>query len=846
MSSPAPEYDRRSVLRDALVRLDEMRARLEEAERARNEPIAIVGLGCRFPGGAADPAAYWRLLRDGVDAVGEVPRDRWDADACYDPDPEAPGKTYARHGAFLPALDRFDAAFFGISPREAARMDPQQRLLLEVAWEALEDAGLANERLEGSRTGVFVGITTNDYGQLLRRERDDVDLYSLTGNLLHFAAGRLSYALGLQGPALSVDTACSSSLAAVHLACLSLRAGECAIALAGGVNAILSPEITIGNSKGRMLARDGRCKTFDASADGYVRGEGCGLVVLKRMGDALADGDRILAVVRGSALNQDGRSSGLTVPNKLAQEAVIRAALRAADVSPADVDYVEAHGTGTPLGDPIEVRALGAALGEGRAPERPLAIGSVKTNLGHLESAAGIAGLIKVVLALGHGEIPPHLHLRERNPYVAWDELPLVIPTTRTPWPSSGRPRLAGVSSFGASGTNAHVIVQEAPRAPAAPAAPDRPAHLLTLSAKTEPALAALAARFQSFLAAEPLGSFADVCHSASTGRAHFPHRLAVVAESAASAADRLAAWREGRDPAAALTGVAPASRPAIAFLFSGQGSQYPGMGRELYAHEPVFRAAIDRCAQALEGALEHPLSTVLFPAPGETTPLHDTAYAQPALFALQYALVELWRSWGIVPAAVMGHSVGEYAAACAAGVFGLEEGLGLVAERGRLMQSLPRDGAMVAVSAAEERVRGALVPGAAIAAVNGPADVVVSGRAAAVGAVVDALAAQGVRTQALRVSHAFHSDRMDPILDAFEQAAARVACARPRLKLVSNLDGRLVEDAVDAGYWRRHAREAVRFAEGMAVLEAAGAQAFVEIGPGSALLGLGRRCLGA
>ena len=480
-----------SPLKRAIVELREMRTRLDELERARSEPIAIVGMGCRFPGGVIDPDSFWQLLQGGVDAVTEVPPERWDVDAYYDPDPDRPGKMYTRHGSFLKDVDQFDPRFFGISPREAVSMDPQQRLLLEVAWEALENAGQAADHLIDSDTGVFIGISSGDY-LLQPGGPASVDAYFGTGTSMSAAAGRLSYLLGLRGPSIALDTACSSSLVAAHLACQSLRSRECRLALAGGVNLILSPYAHLVFSKARMLAADGRCKTFDAAADGYVRGEGCGMIVLKRLGDAVADRDRILAVIHGTAVNQDGRSGGLTVPNGPAQEALIRRAVAASGIEPAQVGYVEAHGTGTALGDPIEIRALAAALGAGRPREQPLIVGSVKTNLGHLESAAGMAGLIKAVLVLRHREIPPHLHFRQPSPHIPWSELPVTVPTEAMPWPAAYERRIVGVSSFGFTGTNAHLVLEAAPVPEPAAADVDRPLHVLPVSARTEEALTVL------------------------------------------------------------------------------------------------------------------------------------------------------------------------------------------------------------------------------------------------------------------------------------------------------------------------------------------------------------------
>ncbi len=541
----------------------ELHAQLEEAEHVKRLPIAIIGMGCRFPG-ARDLEAFWELLRDGTDPIIEVPASRWDVDAFYDADSEKPGKTSTRFMGCVSDVDQFDAAFFGIAPREAVSMDPQHRLLLEVTWEALEHAGHAAENLVGSPTGVFIGTGHNEYAQLgLRADGiGRIDAYLSTGNTPSAAAGRISYALGLQGPSLAVDTACSSSLVAVHLACQSVRSGECRMAVAGGVNLILSPTSTVALSALHMLAPDGRCKTFDAGANGFVRGEGCGVVVLKRLADAVADGDRVLAVIRGTAVNQDGRSSGLTAPNGPAQQAVIRRALAAAGVAPAAVQYVEAHGTGTALGDPIEVQALGAVLGEGRAATDPVVIGSVKSNIGHLEAAAGVAGLIKVVLALAHGEIPAQLHFRAPNPYIAWGTLPVAVAQTRQPWPAGAPLRLAGVSSFGASGTNAHVVVEEGPRAPSAAVGNARPLSLLTLSAKSAAALHQLTERVHRHLATvdDEASAFAEVCFTAYVGRAHFAHRLAVVAATAAEARAQLEASLQGAAPAGVVRGEAPAA----------------------------------------------------------------------------------------------------------------------------------------------------------------------------------------------------------------------------------------------------------------------------------------------
>jgi acyl transferase domain-containing protein/acyl carrier protein len=851
MSQPPDPVTTLSPLKRALLALDDMKARLDASERARREPIAIVGMGCRFPGGANDPDQFWRVLHEGIDAVTPVPKERWNADLHFDPDPNAPGKAYVRCGSFVDAFDRFDPQFFGIAPREAAGMDPQQRLLLEVAWEALEDAAVSPERAAGTAVGVFVGINSMDYAamQLQRGEIEKIDAYSLSGTSHSIAAGRLAYVLGLCGPAMAVDTACSSSLVALHLACQSLRNDECRMALAGGVQLTLSPMNSVVFSKLKMLAADGRCKTFDARGDGFVEGEGCAVLVLKRLSDALADGDRVIALVRSSAVNQDGASSGLTAPNGPSQEAVIRAALARGGVRPAEVDYVEAHGTGTALGDPIEVQALAAVLGEGRPPERPLLIGSVKTNLGHTQAAAGVAGVAKLALALDREEIPRSLHFEQPNPHIPWSALPVKVVTEPVRWPRRSSRRLGGVSSFGFSGTNVHVILEEAPLVEPKPAASERPLHVQTVSARTEAALRAQAGRWAARMRADAGATVADVAFSANSGRAHLPERAAFVAgtrDEALAHFDALAAGGVFRG----ARGRAPLDRPKVAFLCTGQGAQYAGMGKQLFETQPTFRRAIEACAALFDGELPEPLLSVMHPAGGAASPIDQTIYAQPALFAIEYALSELWKSWGVVPSAVLGHSIGEYVAAHLAGVMTLEDAAKLVALRGRLMQSLPSGGAMAAVFAAEDRVRTSLAgyeERVAIAAVNAPQSVVISGTAAAIDELLARFDAVGISSERLTVSHAFHSPLMDPILDEFTAAAGRVALSAPALALVSNLTGQLARDEIrTAAYWRRHLREPVLFGRGVATLRDLGFALFVELGPRPTLSGLAARSLGA
>ena len=723
------------LMKKALNEINSLRTQLAAVEAQKNEPIAIVGMSCRFPGGVTTPERFWVLLREGISAVTEIPADRWDVDEYYDADPTSAGKMHTRYGGFLDEVDTFEPSFFNIAAREAVSMDPQQRLLLEVSWEALESANIVPATLFDSSTGVFIGIGGSNYKSLTIKNRSRIgtaDLYDLSGTDVSVAAGRISYILGLIGPSFAIDTACSSSLVSVHQACQSLRQRECDLALAGGVSLLLDPDEMIGLSQGGMLASDGSCKTFDANANGYVRGEGCGMIALKRLSDATADGDNILAIIRGSMINHDGHSSGLTAPRGSSQVSVIKQALHRAGIAPDAVSYIEAHGTGTPLGDPIEMNSLNEVFGQ---RTEPLWVGSVKTNIGHLEAAAGIAGLIKVVLMLENKQIPPHLHFKTPNPYIDWKNLPVKIPITLHDWhdkTSNDRKRIAGVSSFSFSGTNAHIVLSEAPSSePISDRAPvERLWHLLTLSAKNEEALANLVGRYQAFLSTTD-ASLADICYTANTGRTHFAHRLALSATSRHQMQTDLTAYNEGSVSLGVNQGYVPSNirAPKVAFLFTGQGSQYVQMARELYETQPTFHDCLDRCAEILQSILSsrkspwgNPLLSVLYPD-HESNEIDQTAYTQPALFSVEYALAQMWRSWGIEPDIVMGHSIGEYVAACVAGIFSLEDGLKLIAQRGRLMQALPQDGEMVAISASLNEVRLAIQPydQVAIAAMNGP-----------------------------------------------------------------------------------------------------------------------------
>jgi len=844
--SVARTFEQLSPLKKAFLALEQAQKRIASLERVRTEGIAIVGAACRIPGGAEDLESFWQLLHRGRDTIREVPSNRWDIDEYYDPDPDTPGKMATRYGGFIDQpVDRFDAHFFGISPREANTLDPQQRLLLEVTWEALENAAIPPADVHQVDVGVLMGLSTADYYNILTANGPtNIDAYLGTGTAHNTASGRISYFLGTCGPSLAVDTACSSALVAVHLACQSLRNEECSVALAGGVNLMLVPEISISFSRSRMLSPDGRCKAFDASANGYVRGEGCGVVVLKRLSDALGDEDRILAVIRGSAVNQDGPSSGLTVPNGPSQQKVILRALELGGIRPDEVSYIEAHGTGTSLGDPIEMGALGAVFGERR---EPLWVGSVKTNIGHLEAAAGIAGLIKVVLALQHEEIPAHLHFREPSSRIPWDRLPIRIPTEPTAWRRDGGRRVAGVSSFGFSGTNAHVVLEEAPRRDRV-SKPERPYYLLPLSAKSPESLKALAGRYAKRLQEDMDLRLADVCETAGAGRSHFAYRTGIVAGTREEMRRRLECFSQGSEEKPGVhvgEGVAEPGR--IAFLFSGQGAQYIGMGQELYRTEGRFREVIDQCEEILREHLEVSLTKVMYPESGGATPLDETAYTQPALFALEYALSELWQSWGVRPWALLGHSVGEYAAACVAGVFGVEDGLKLIAERGRLMQGTESDVRMEAVHASEKEVLEAVSSheSVSIAAVNSPQQVVISGRREAVEEILEELRSRGIQTRPLRVSRAFHSPLMEPMLEEFRQVASTIRYASPKLRVISNVTGQPAgEEMASAEYWCEHVLRPVQFATGMRSIFSEGIENFLELGPQGTLLGLGQLCL--
>ena len=819
------------------------------------EPIAIIGIGCRFPK-AKSPEAFWQLLYNGIDAISEVPSDRWNIDDYYSPDPNEPGKMSTRYGGFLEQVDQFDPSFFSISPREAERIDPHQRLVLEVSWEALENAGIVPATLAGTQTGVFVGCGNYDYGLLLSKDLNQVTAYDGTGSTLGVSANRLSYSLDLRGPSLTVETACSSSLVALHLACQSLRNQETDTCLVGAVSLMLSPAQTITYSKARMMASDGRCKTFDASADGYVRGEGCGFVVIKRLQQAMADGDRIQAIIRGSALNQDGLSNGLTAPNGPSQQAVIRQALAAAQVNPQDISYVEAHGTGTSLGDPIEFKALKSVLMTDRTAAHPCWLGSVKTNIGHLEASAGMAGLLKVILSLKHKVIPPNLHLQQINPYITLGGTTFEMPSQPQSWTTVSGSRYAGISSFGFGGTNAHFILEEAPSSETTREQTALfPSYLLPLSAKSQSALQTLAQQYADYLTTHPEVALQDLCGTASTRRSCFDYRLMVVADTREQLQQQLLNFAESTTAAEGVVAgqiVKPKHRK-VAFLFTGQGSQYVGMGRHLYKTEPVFRATLDHCADILSPCLDQPLLALLYPdanslEPDQASCLDDTAYTQPALFAVEYALYKLWQSWGIHPDVVMGHSVGEYVAACIAGVFSLEDGLRLIATRGHLMQALPAGGGMLAVMASEADINHWLEKceyPVAIAALNGPKNTVLSGSLQGLQAMDLQLQQAGIKTKPLVVSHGFHSPLMGPMLSSFREVATSIRYSPPKLKVISNLSGAIAADEMATpDYWCQHILQPVRYADSIKTLQQQGHTVLIEMGPKPVLLGMARHCL--
>ncbi|MEO5730963.1 MAG: type I polyketide synthase, partial [Byssovorax sp.] len=821
----------RELVKASLTKLKEVKAQLAAIEGAQSEPVAIIGIGCRFPGGAHSPEAFWQLLDEGRDAVQPL-ASRWELLGAE------PAEDVPRWAGLLTApVDAFDAAFFGISPREAQSLDPQQRLVLEIAWEALEHAGLPPHSLHGSRTGVFLGACSADYAKVVSRlPREARDAYSTTGLFLSVAAGRVSYTLGFQGPCLTIDTACSSSLVSIHLACQSLRARESDLALAGGVNLLLSAEMMEGAARTQALAPDGRCKTFDASANGFVRGEGGGLVVLKRLSDAQRDGDTIWAVIRGSAVNQDGRSTGLTAPNVLAQQALLRDALQQARVEPGDIGYVETHGTGTSLGDPIEVEALRAMLGAPRADGGRCWLGAVKTNLGHLEGAAGVAGLIKTVLALHHERIPKNLHFRTLNPRLRVEGTALGLVNEPLPWPRSASPRFAGVSSFGISGTNAHVVLEEAPAKAPAASAPERAAELLVLSATSAAALDTAAARLRDHLESHPSMGLGDVAFTLATARSPLEHRLSLVATSREELREALTATAQGQTPPGATRGRAEAGgAPKVVFVFPGQGSQWLGMGRSLLVTEPVFGAVMETCDRAIQAEAGWSLLSELA-ADEASSQLGRIDVVQPVLFAMEVSLAALWRSWGVTPDVVVGHSMGETAAAHVAGALSLEDAVKVICRRSRLLARISGQGEMAMVeltaAAAEAALRGH-EDRLSVAVSNSPRSTVLSGDPTALAEVLLALEARDIFCRRVKVDVASHSPQVEPLRDDLMTALCDLQPREATIAMLSTVTGARVRGPeLSAGYWMDNLRQPVRFAEAVQELLGEGHELFVEMSP--------------
>jgi acyl transferase domain-containing protein len=801
-----------------------------------------VGIGCRFPGGIVDVESFWRFLSEGRDAISEIPKDRIDIARYFDSRAATPGRMTTRWGGFLDHIDEFDADFFGISPREAERLDPQQRLLLETAWEALEDAGQDVSKLDGTRTGVFIGQWASDFEARLFADPEALDFYVTQGSGRYAASGRISYALGLRGPSLTLDTACSSSLVAVHLAVRSIRSGESRMALAGGANIILQPHITIAYSQVRMMAESGRCRFGDASGDGYVRSEGVGLVVLKALDQALADGDRIYAVVRGSATNNDGRSSGsMGRPSQIGHAELLRSAYRDASVPPALVGYVEAHGTGTRAGDPVELGALAAVLGEGRENGNPVLVGSVKTNFGHTEAAAGVAGLIKAALVLHHGTIPPSLHFASPNPAIPWADLPLAIAGTPTSWPAAKGPRLAGVNGFGISGTNAHVVLEEAPRRVAArPRIPGRAGGLLPLSARSLAALRGLAIRVADLLEGEQAPCLHDLCWSAATRRTPLDCRAAFVARDAEAMREALRSFAEGGN--AAAQGIGSDSKPKIAFICPGQGAQWDGMARQLLAEEPAFRAALELCDEAARSFVDWSIIEQLSAEPGSPSYRMDQIdVIQPVMVALAIAYAALWRSLGIEPDAVVGHSMGEVAAACIAGTLELKDAMRIICRRSALMRRTSGAGAMALVDLSIEEAK-AYLSGRddrlSVAVSNSPRSSVISGDPEALAQVMAQLTQENVFCRLVKVDVASHSPQMEPLAAELSSDLTGLAPGDARIPIWSTVFGRRADGReFDAAYWGRNLRQTVRFKDAMSRLLEDGVSIFVELGPHPILL---------
>lgn len=811
-----------------------------------NTPIAIVGMGCRVPG-ANNTTAYWELLKKGEFSVSEIPPERWNANEFYHPEIGITGKMNINVGGFLQNIDQFDPSFFNITPREAALMDPQQRLLLEVSWEALESAGYANEVMKAREIGVFVGISNADYMSFYDKEFMHMDAYTGTSNAFSIAANRISYIYDFKGPSISLDTACSSSLVSVHMACESLRSGTSKMALAGGVNLILTPDINIACSQAGMMSSKGRCNTFGEGADGYVRSEAAGMILLKKLDDAINDNDTIIAVIKGSAINQDGQSNGLTAPNGPSQQQVIKKALKNAGVAPHQISYVEAHGTGTPLGDPIEYGALKRVLSKGRNVNDTCLIGSVKTNVGHTESAAGITGIIKVALSLKHKEIPKHLHLETINKYIKIKGTPFNFPKAHTPWDyHTTDTRYAGISSFGFGGTNAHLVLQEYISEDIEEnSTSENEEHILTVSAKNSTSLSQLTLAYISLLKENNEEAISKICYSAYFHKKHFDCRIAVTGQTKAMLIKNLErAQKEITLSETKVTG----SKNNLVFMFTGQGSQYLNMGKQLYEEEPVFSKAVDTCDEILQSYLEVSVKELIYNAAIDPDLINETQYTQPALFVMEYALYQLWSAYGVTPQIVLGHSVGEIVAACIAGVFSLEDGLYLIYQRARLMQSITTSGKMVSVFANAETIDPILNPYSkyvSVAGYNAPGQTVISGATAEIDLIVKALDKQQIKYRELQVSHGFHSPEMEPIVKKFQKLCEEIEFKEPQIKMISNVTGAFeTKKFTHPSYWAKHITFPVNFLKGISAAAKAGGGVFLEIGPKPILTSLANQCL--
>ncbi|MEZ5007184.1 MAG: beta-ketoacyl synthase N-terminal-like domain-containing protein [Chitinophagales bacterium] len=839
-----------AILKKSLVTIKKLEAEVNGLKNSANEPIAIIGMGCRMPGDVHSPEDLWNLLVNKKDTITEIPKDRWDADSIYDEDPLTPGKTNAKHGSFLSNdVKTFDADFFGIPPREAKSIDPLQRMLLEVTQETLEKAGISPDSLRGSKTGVFLGLGNSDYMQARLRSGhlEDVDVYDATGVPFATAAGRLSYMFDLQGPSFALDSACSSAIVGMHLAANSLRNKESNLAIVGAANLILTPELYVGLSKLGSLATDGKCKAFDENADGYVRGEGCGVVILKRLSEAEADGDNVLAIIKGSAVQHDGLSNGFTAPNPEVQLKVIQEALKNANVDPATIDFVEAHGIGNKFTDAMEIQAIQQSYGK---REQPIYVGSVKPNIGHLEAAVGMAMLAKIIGSFQHHQIAPNIHIDTPNQDLDWNNIKVKVPTDTVNWNSanSDQPLRAAINLSGYSGTNVHMIF-EAPKPKAKSLNESKqPVLGFNISAKTKQALDQSIENYIQFIESNPTVNFNDLLYTLSAGRSHYDYKLSAIVENKDDLLEALKNYQaEGKHKNVSVNNIDLVRNKDIAFLFTGQGAQYHGMCSTLYQTNSTFKNAVDRCNEILKPHLALPIIEVLYG--DDTESINQTIYTQPALFVVEYALYELWKSWGIQPTAVIGHSVGEFVALTVAGVLSLEDALLLIAKRGQLMQSLPEEeGGMAAVLANEATVLPYLTAfkQVNIAAVNSPKALTISGNKEEIDQVVVKLKEEKVKAINLTVSHAFHSYLMDPILADFEAVAASVQLNEPQIPVISNVTGKELQlSDISPQYFSKHIRGTVRYWDNIQYLDQElGIDVFLEAGPNPTLIGLAKQGL--